>query len=260
MEQNGKCSDMLVAHWFLAAAWIEKLLSSDVSKGSSRTWALCSVSGVEVRNRTKAEPIDFSNTACHSQLIVFLLLKLSFRSYMTSHHNPPHFNMLPFQQSLRDWCIPFPSKKTLKKHPFSLWMLLCVTMWDVSGQAIHCLLLFTLSFMSQYSVCKTNSFFNSWLIENRFYYSLVLTRLCNCLRVKRSGPVYPDSVWVSRDTNEERCLLTKKIFIFWSLFMVFMLTHKAYMCPLICQFLHTQGGYPPWFNWGSLDKSASRVQ
>lgn len=70
-----------------------------------QAWTLCSDSGVEVRDRTKAEPIDFSNTACHTQLIVFFLLKVSFRSYMTSHRSLPHFDVVLFQLLLRGWAL-----------------------------------------------------------------------------------------------------------------------------------------------------------
>lgn len=73
--------------------------------GRART--LCSDSGVEVRGRTKAEPIDFSNTARHTQLIVFFLLKVSFRSYMTSRRSLPRFDMALFQLLLRGWGVPF---------------------------------------------------------------------------------------------------------------------------------------------------------
>lgn len=103
MEQNGMCQQHTGFLLPLGLKGFCQVMLVKSSRELGQAWALCSVSGVEVRDRTKAEPIDFSNTACHSQLIVFLLLKLSFRSYMTSHHNPPHFNMLPFQQSLREW-------------------------------------------------------------------------------------------------------------------------------------------------------------
>lgn len=39
MQIMGACYDMLAAHWLLTTSWVEKLLSSDVSKDSLRTWA-----------------------------------------------------------------------------------------------------------------------------------------------------------------------------------------------------------------------------
>lgn len=81
MHEYGSVLWYAGAHWLLTTSWVEKLLSSYVSKESSRTQPGLGrfvVFQVLKWDRTKAEPIDFSNTACHSQLIVFFLLKLSF--------------------------------------------------------------------------------------------------------------------------------------------------------------------------------------
>lgn len=125
-------------------------------------------------DRTKAELIDFSNPACHSQLIVFFLLKLSFRSYMTSHHNHPHSDMPLFQQLLRGLWVLFPQKKK-KTLPLDCSTLCsCETSQGQAVQALPTFLPFPSCPSSQY--VRFKSLINSWFIENSLYYSFLLTR------------------------------------------------------------------------------------
>lgn len=105
-------------------------------------------------------------------------------------------------------------------------------------------------------------------LKNSFNFPILLTRLYDCLRAKRVVPVYVDSAWVSRNANEERCLLpTKKILSSRSLCSLSTdiknkITHKARRCSsnLYFQFAHTQRDDPPLLlQLCSLDEPSLRA-
>lgn len=146
-------------------------------------------------DRTKAKTIDFSNTACHSQLIVFFLLKLSF---LILHDLPSqssslwHAAISAVAQGIVNRLF---IKKTSLSPPGTYTFYYCKTF---EGQAVQGLPLFTISRVSWYVVCtiqpadslKQCLLFIYWCIK-RWY---------NCPWAKRWGciccPAYLDRVRV----------------------------------------------------------------
>lgn len=134
-EQNGICSDMLVAHWFLSA-WIEKLLSSDVSEVSSRAWPDFVLFQLSRCKTEQKQSLLISQT---QPVTVILLSSFSWNSPFSPTW-PPITILLTltcchFSSHLKDWCVPF-FFFFHKKHPLSLRMLLCVTIWDVCPSSL----------------------------------------------------------------------------------------------------------------------------
>lgn len=215
--REGAWHNMLAAHWFSGCRRDWKAFCRVMLGKSGRevcqVWSLCSDSGAGVRDRTKAAPIDFSNTACHSQLIVLFLQQLTVRSYLTSHRiffmlTRSHFTRCSGQAENL-----FYKKNNNNSSPFPLARALCI---NVSGfRAKQLSFCTSLPFPSRRKIryARLSHSLTADSLKNSFHFPILLTRLYDCLRAKRVVPVYVDSVWVSRNANEERCLLpTKKIF------------------------------------------------
>lgn len=149
MQSLGVCYDMLAAHWLLTASWVERLLSSDVS---SRAWpGLGALFWFRCWSETEQKQ---SLLISHTRPVRVSLLSSSSWNSPFNPTWPPVTILLTltchyFQQLLRGPWVSF----SWKNIPLPLG---CYTLYHCKtfqGQTVQGLPLFTISLVSQYSVC-----------------------------------------------------------------------------------------------------------
>lgn len=127
---KGACYDMLAAYWFLTASWVEKLLSSDVSKDSSRRLGRFVLIQVLKWETEQKQSLLISQT---QPVTVSLLSSSSWNSPFDPTW-PPITIFLTLTCRYFSHCSGDGEYLSHKKnHPSPLWLLHFVSMWNIAG-------------------------------------------------------------------------------------------------------------------------------